>query len=295
MMQELLGGVQVEAQKAAIAAAPSSSSEQQNLKCPRCNSTNTKFCYYNNYNLTQPRHFCKTCRRYWTKGGALRNVPIGGGCRKTKNNGGVAICGRSTKAKIFSSSAGSLFKSSLEGQSVGLHALDQGHTTGQILWPSTPNSHILSLLRPGMCNPNSARIKEEGAFSLSHLVPDASLLRKALNARNLGFDYLSQAHLGLSAPWNYNQNQDGGVLMGENSAMGIQDLYQRIRSNGLEKSSGELGSTSIVSSFTPQAAASSSPAASGVLEATAMVGGESSCWNSSFSWADLPTAHGSFP
>ncbi|XP_051117625.1 dof zinc finger protein DOF5.7-like isoform X2 [Andrographis paniculata] len=54
------------------------------LKCPRCDSPNTKFCYYNNYSLTQPRHFCKTCRRYWTKGGALRNVPIGGGCRKNK-------------------------------------------------------------------------------------------------------------------------------------------------------------------------------------------------------------------
>ncbi|KAK6154153.1 hypothetical protein DH2020_013792 [Rehmannia glutinosa] len=54
------------------------------LKCPRCDSANTKFCYYNNYSLTQPRHFCKTCRRYWTKGGALRNVPIGGGCRKNK-------------------------------------------------------------------------------------------------------------------------------------------------------------------------------------------------------------------
>ncbi|KAL3613584.1 hypothetical protein CASFOL_042618 [Castilleja foliolosa] len=53
-------------------------------KCPRCDSSNTKFCYYNNYSLTQPRHFCKTCRRYWTKGGAIRNVPIGGGCRKTK-------------------------------------------------------------------------------------------------------------------------------------------------------------------------------------------------------------------
>lgn len=51
-------------------------------KCPRCESTNTKFCYYNNYNLSQPRHFCKTCRRYWTKGGALRNVPVGGGCRR---------------------------------------------------------------------------------------------------------------------------------------------------------------------------------------------------------------------
>ncbi|KAK9055368.1 hypothetical protein SSX86_026451 [Deinandra increscens subsp. villosa] len=52
------------------------------LNCPRCNSTNTKFCYFNNYSLTQPRHFCKTCRRYWTRGGALRNVPVGGGCRR---------------------------------------------------------------------------------------------------------------------------------------------------------------------------------------------------------------------
>ncbi|XP_038877611.1 dof zinc finger protein DOF2.4-like isoform X2 [Benincasa hispida] len=53
------------------------------LKCPRCESTNTKFCYFNNYSLTQPRHFCKTCRRYWTRGGAMRNVPVGGGCRRS--------------------------------------------------------------------------------------------------------------------------------------------------------------------------------------------------------------------
>ncbi|XP_077237579.1 dof zinc finger protein DOF5.4-like [Tasmannia lanceolata] len=58
----------------------------QALKCPRCDSLNTKFCYYNNYNLSQPRHFCKGCRRYWTKGGILRNVPVGGGCRKTKRS-----------------------------------------------------------------------------------------------------------------------------------------------------------------------------------------------------------------
>ncbi|EEF39024.1 hypothetical protein RCOM_0716180 [Ricinus communis] len=51
---------------------------QEQLNCPRCNSTNTKFCYYNNYSLTQPRYFCKTCRRYWTEGGSLRNVPVGG-------------------------------------------------------------------------------------------------------------------------------------------------------------------------------------------------------------------------
>ncbi|CAK7346820.1 unnamed protein product [Dovyalis caffra] len=50
--------------------------------CPRCASSNTKFCYYNNYSLSQPRYFCKGCRRYWTKGGSLRNVPVGGGCRK---------------------------------------------------------------------------------------------------------------------------------------------------------------------------------------------------------------------
>ncbi|KAG0489116.1 hypothetical protein HPP92_007772 [Vanilla planifolia] len=59
---------------------------EQGIKCPRCNSPNTKFCYYNNYSLTQPRHFCKSCRRYWTKGGALRNVPVGGGSRKNKKN-----------------------------------------------------------------------------------------------------------------------------------------------------------------------------------------------------------------
>ncbi|KAK4351500.1 hypothetical protein RND71_030813 [Anisodus tanguticus] len=55
-------------------------------KCPRCDSANTKFCYYNNYSLTQPRYFCKSCRRYWTKGGTLRNVPVGGGSRKNKRS-----------------------------------------------------------------------------------------------------------------------------------------------------------------------------------------------------------------
>ncbi|WKA00931.1 hypothetical protein VitviT2T_019247 [Vitis vinifera] len=58
------------------------------LKCPRCESTNTKFCYFNNYSLSQPRHFCKACRRYWTRGGALRNVPVGGGCRRNKRSKG---------------------------------------------------------------------------------------------------------------------------------------------------------------------------------------------------------------
>ncbi|KAE8125210.1 hypothetical protein FH972_020043 [Carpinus fangiana] len=59
--------------------------------CPRCGSCNTKFCYYNNYSLTQPRYFCKGCRRYWTKGGSLRNVPVGGGCRKNRRGAGKPL------------------------------------------------------------------------------------------------------------------------------------------------------------------------------------------------------------
>jgi hypothetical protein len=52
------------------------------IPCPRCQSMNTKFCYYNNYSVAQPRHFCRNCQRYWTVGGTLRNVPVGGGSRK---------------------------------------------------------------------------------------------------------------------------------------------------------------------------------------------------------------------
>ncbi|XP_058069433.1 dof zinc finger protein DOF5.7 [Magnolia sinica] len=86
---------------------PHRPSSDQPLKCPRCDSPNTKFCYYNNYSLTQPRHFCKTCRRYWTKGGALRNVPIGGGCRKSKKSKSSAS-NSSSKDAIPSMSADSI-------------------------------------------------------------------------------------------------------------------------------------------------------------------------------------------
>ena len=32
------------------------------VNCPRCTSVDTKFCYYNNYNVKQPRYFCKVSR-----------------------------------------------------------------------------------------------------------------------------------------------------------------------------------------------------------------------------------------
>ncbi|CAN6976782.1 unnamed protein product [Brassica rapa subsp. trilocularis] len=77
---------------------PTATEQQEQLPCPRCNSTNTKFCYYNNYNFSQPRHFCKSCRRYWTHGGTLRDIPVGGGTRKSAK--------RSRTCSSSSSSAG---------------------------------------------------------------------------------------------------------------------------------------------------------------------------------------------
>jgi hypothetical protein len=70
-------------------ASPSKAREkpQNVLPCPRCESMNTKFCYYNNYSVNQPRHFCRQCQRYWTVGGTLRNVPVGGGSRKKHRHG----------------------------------------------------------------------------------------------------------------------------------------------------------------------------------------------------------------
>ncbi|PKA54319.1 Dof zinc finger protein DOF3.4 [Apostasia shenzhenica] len=66
------------AQAAAVAA------DQKREPCPRCSSRDTKFCYYNNYNVSQPRHFCRACRRHWTLGGTLRNIPVGGASRKLR-------------------------------------------------------------------------------------------------------------------------------------------------------------------------------------------------------------------
>ncbi|KAL3519782.1 hypothetical protein ACH5RR_017931 [Cinchona calisaya] len=75
-------------------------------KCPRCESLNTKFCYYNNYNFSQPRYFCKGCRRYWTHGGTLRNVPVGGGCRKGRRGrvSPISYSGESSRSPVIQQS-----------------------------------------------------------------------------------------------------------------------------------------------------------------------------------------------
>ncbi|XP_023157576.1 uncharacterized protein [Zea mays] len=68
-------------------------------QCPRCRSANTKFCYYNNYSREQPRYLCKACRRHWTEGGTLRDVPVGGGRKNRRGaKGGAAAKGSASAA-----------------------------------------------------------------------------------------------------------------------------------------------------------------------------------------------------
>ncbi|KAJ0968945.1 hypothetical protein J5N97_021822 [Dioscorea zingiberensis] len=78
--------------------------QQPGLACPRCESTNTKFCYFNNYSKSQPRHFCKSCRRHWTNGGTLRNVPVGGG-RKNKRSKTTTRTGSGSKDETVAAAA----------------------------------------------------------------------------------------------------------------------------------------------------------------------------------------------
>ncbi|KAL0917591.1 hypothetical protein M5K25_012664 [Dendrobium thyrsiflorum] len=57
------------------------------------------------FTLTQPRYFCKGCRRYWTKGGSLRNVPVGGGCRKNRRGKSARLSSDSITSSSSSSSS----------------------------------------------------------------------------------------------------------------------------------------------------------------------------------------------
>lgn len=105
------------------------------LPCPRCNSKNTKFCYYNNYNKSQPRHFCKACKRHWTKGGTLRNVPIGGG-RKNKR---LKTASTSTSTATSTSSVATGSQSHQETRNLSLTFGDQKNIFGILSQGSSSN------------------------------------------------------------------------------------------------------------------------------------------------------------
>ncbi|XP_057420836.1 dof zinc finger protein DOF5.7-like [Lotus japonicus] len=302
--------------------ATTTASENQNLRCPRCDSSNTKFCYYNNYNLTQPRHFCKTCRRYWTKGGALRNVPIGGGCRKNKtigvaNSVAAKTTTSATRMKTVASELGRSPPSGLgHGSFEGEHVLPPP-THGQILWGSPQNSHLLALLRASQAqnqnqspNPNPIAVKEEGNNNfMGHLVTDPLVSNGLLNHqyRSLGYDaHASVAGhaptLGLCSSFFRTNIQDqaqqqqhnGGFVLGlHNHNSGIQELYQKLRSSA--SANNYCGDASPV--FLGNVAASSySSSMSNILEPNSVAGGgELGYWNPpTLSWSDLPTTNGAY-
>ncbi|KAI4307164.1 hypothetical protein L6164_030381 [Bauhinia variegata] len=121
--------------------------------CPRCASSNTKFCYYNNYSLSQPRYFCKGCRRYWTKGGSLRNVPVGGGTRK--NRRGKAVRHPQNHTRSFAGNSGSEDKESVADKPnreacdidmalVFAKFLNQNHASAQELDNGSSSSNSLT-------------------------------------------------------------------------------------------------------------------------------------------------------
>ncbi|KAM0941271.1 putative transcription factor C2C2-Dof family [Dioscorea sansibarensis] len=133
--------------------------QEQALKCPRCDSINTKFCYYNNYSLSQPRYFCKGCRRYWTHGGSLRNVPVGGGCRKNKrsnSSSSLSLSSSSSSSTSCSPSAStSTSTSSSSSPSSSSTSTITATTTTILPHPPPPPFYDSFLLQNPNPNPDS--------------------------------------------------------------------------------------------------------------------------------------------
>ncbi|KAK4742913.1 hypothetical protein SAY87_000914 [Trapa incisa] len=169
--------------------------QQEQLPCPRCDSTNTKFCYYNNYNFSQPRHFCKSCRRYWTRGGTLRDIPVGGGTRKSSKRS------RASAAAISSASA----PQSLEGSAAFHGSVQNSGAAAELLDPA-PGSFTSLLTTQG---------------------PAASFL--ALGGHGLGLEDMAFG-LDRGATWAFPGMVDGGAAGPEGGhiggAFGMGDTWQ---------------------------------------------------------------------
>ncbi|KAK9129632.1 hypothetical protein Sjap_010119 [Stephania japonica] len=187
-----------------ITTAPPTSSAPENLRCPRCDSSNTKFCYYNNYNLTQPRHFCKTCRRYWTKGGALRNIPIGGGCRKNKTSISTASSTASKsstagKAKTnYVCSSSEIIKSLGSGFSSTHQLLGSPNNSGTVLWGSPQSSQMLAFLKANQ-NPNPNISLSSNPMIMGVKDDQGPITGSCPNVNNVGSSSLSSSLVGARA------------------------------------------------------------------------------------------------
>ncbi|CAH1448478.1 unnamed protein product [Lactuca virosa] len=157
------------------------------LKCPRCDSSNTKFCYYNNYSLSQPRHFCKACKRYWTRGGTLRNVPVGGGCRKNKR------VKRPITTTVHAAANTNPNHNHNHNPNPRPNPRDHNHLQSSTTSNSNSNHHLNPLfygLLPQ--NPNYPRSDARVSSVNENLVSGYDLPQPHMNVQGLGFSSMGQ-------------------------------------------------------------------------------------------------------
>ncbi|KAF8667552.1 hypothetical protein HU200_052752 [Digitaria exilis] len=181
--------------------------EPGTLRCPRCDSTNTKFCYFNNYSLSQPRHFCKACRRYWTRGGALRNVPVGGGCRRNTKRS-------SKKSSSSSSSRGG----GGAGGAAAVAATSSSSTTSTSTTATTTTTTSAAMAAAEAIASMQAQLPQLG------LPPGSAAAAAALEASLEGYhhylpfqmqpQFLQQAAAGLHG-YHFADDGSGGILAGD--------------------------------------------------------------------------------
>ncbi|KAI4342987.1 hypothetical protein MLD38_027543 [Melastoma candidum] len=175
------------------------------LQCPRCNSMSTKFCYYNNYSLSQPRHFCKDCRRYWTHGGNCRNIPVGGNhSKKARSKGTITSEAPSVDAPSLSATSG---ETSLQSNA---HPVPAVTPSGILSMPPQPaggyklpsySSANDRLLSPVIGNPLSLDYQQD-TFN-SQLANNNNLLDGGISFdSNLGFMKGFDAGFPIASPIN---------------------------------------------------------------------------------------------
>ncbi|XP_045823662.1 cyclic dof factor 1 [Trifolium pratense] len=174
------------------------------LPCPRCNSMDTKFCYYNNYNINQPRYFCKACQRYWTAGGTMRNVPVGAGRRKNKNNSSshyrhITISEALDAARIISPN--------------GTHHLQNFKTNGRVLSFGLDHPQICDSMsnvfnpseKKGLNNTqtNGDQCSSASSIKVSKSIEESgrNMSQESLPQQNNGF--IPQVPCMTSVPWPY--------------------------------------------------------------------------------------------
>ncbi|XP_072957410.1 uncharacterized protein [Typha angustifolia] len=246
----------------------SAASSEEPLRCPRCDSSNTKFCYYNNYNLTQPRHFCKTCRRYWTKGGALRNVPIGGGCRKAR-----AIPSIAAKAKPASNDA------SASPNTAQLMALLRATQN-----PNPNPSHNLENLGQLQVGLGSSLWRSHGQYTCQQLQP---LQRSSMLLGEV-------PSLGIKWPGNYHNDQLQAVI---SSMAGFNNSSSSSSACAVTTSTNASTAMGMGAKMERNATSAAAAAAGSILEQIPLGGGDQfgNYWNSGLSWSDLNSANGAFP